>query len=149
MKWLVSTDQRLIGWLEDVYLWIWDRTGVYIGSLIFCAYVGDHVCWGPLKSINFFCIACSGAVCGQRYAAQLKDLRLLNDLQRMWRDLAWRRWFSILVFNMLVLDMITTNVWHFSSDFLMLLWSYLGCVQVREREPKEFVSHPKLARAGA
>lgn len=147
MKWLRTVDDRLVAAIQESYLWVWDRTGVYVGSLMFAAYCGDHVFYGPLKLFNFFFLGVAGVWCAHRYLVQSKDLRWLNDLQRCWRDFALRRFLMIFSAVVLASDIIQANAWHFASNLMFLIFNYLGCVQIREREPKEFFASIKLAGA--
>lgn len=146
---LAAFDARLIELTQEAYLWLWDRTGVFVATLFFAAYVGDHALWGSLTWFDFLLLAIFGALSAHRYLAQSTDLRWLNAHQRAWRDLGPRPYFTIIVIVFLAKDLLQLNAWHFASDCMSLLWSYLGCVQVRDREPKDFFAFRKLAGAGA
>lgn len=148
MKRILAVDTYLIEATQEAYLWLWDWTAVYVATLMFLAYVGDHVCWRALTWLDSAFIAFAGIWIGYRYVAQSKDLRRLNAAQRAWRDFPPRPFFVFIFVGLLAGDILQLNAWHFASDVFMLIWNYLGCVQVREREPKEFFAH-KLARAGA
>lgn len=149
MKTLIAIDNRLIEITQEVYLWLWDRTGVYVATLMFAAYVGDHVCWGPLHVGNFIFLALAGAWASRVYFVQSKDLRRLNDLQRGWRDFVMRPYLTMFGFAMIVEQVLYLDVWRFASNVLMMVWTYLNCVQVREREPKDFFAIRKPVGAGA
>lgn len=149
MKRLHAIEDAIINHVQEAYLWLWDRTGVYVGTLMFAAYVGDHVCWNPLTWVDFAFIGFAGLWAGIRYVAQSQDLRWFNASQRAWKDFSPRPFFSVLVAAFLLADILQLNAWHLASDTMTMLWNYIGCVQVRDREPKEFFPSLKLARAGA
>jgi hypothetical protein len=148
MKRVLAADTFLIEITQEAYLWLWDWTGVYVATLMFAAYVGERFCWGRLGWFDFVLIAFTGTWLGLRYLAQSKDLRSLNAAQRAWRDFTIRPFFSAFVLGALAGDAFQLSAWHVASDAMFLTWNYLGCVQVREREPKEFFAR-KLARVGA
>lgn len=148
MRFLHAADTTIIDLVQEVYLWLWDWIGVYVATLMFAAYVSERVCWDRLGWFDFVLIAFTGAWMGLRYLAQSKDLRSLNAAQRAWRDFTIRQFFSVFVFGSLAVDAFQLSAWHVASDAMFLVWTYLGCVQVREREPKEFFAR-KLVQAGA
>jgi hypothetical protein len=149
MNSLRALDQRIIDLVQEAYLWLWDRTGAYVATFLFASYVADHFCWGPLGWLDFFFLAFFGWWAGIRYVAQSKDLRRLNDVQRAWRDFSPRLYFTLVMLPFVVGHAAQLEAWKLASDGFMFLWIYLACVQVREREPKEFFPSLKPVGAGA
>lgn len=131
-------DAKLIDIVQNAYLWVWDRTGIYVSTLLFILYVGDHFFWAALKWFDFIFLAWAGLWCSYLYVVQSKDLRRLNDDLRQWRDFAVRPYLMILSFSIVMVDVLSLNAWHLASDICWLGWGYLACIQVRDREPKEF-----------
>lgn len=149
MRRLRELDAAIIEILQEAYLWFWDRTGIYAATIIFASVVGNHLCYGPLKTFDFFAIAFCGLWTGQRYIAQAKDLRRFNVLQGYFRDFTFRQCFPVLITTFLVIDLIALTPWQIAGDVLFFLWTYLCCIRVRDREPKDFLSFRKPAGAGA
>jgi hypothetical protein len=146
-NYLHIADERMIEVMQDSYLWLWDRTGVYVGTLFFAFCAADLAFYGNLCWFDFAWLTLMGVIAGIRYVAQTKSLRELNDIQRMWRDI-WGR-FYIVLFTLLFMagDVVLVNWMHFVSDTCNLGYLLIGCIQIREREPKEFF--PSLKPVGA
>lgn len=149
MNKLRTLDDYLVAAAQEIYLWLWDRTGVYVATLLFAAIVGEQICWGPIKIWGFAFLAIFGATSAYAYMVQAKDLRLLNSMQRRWRENGLRLAFTVMVLYFTASDAVKLNAWGSAGSAFLLIWSYLSCVQVRDREPKDLLSTRKLARAGA
>lgn len=148
MNKLLAADTYLIETVQEAYLWLWDRTVVFVATLIFTCVVFENICYG-LGRVAFIQLALMGVFSGYRYAAQQKDLRLPNSLALGWRT-PWLRCFFYMVFALNVAISISEiSIRSFCSDLFFLLWNCLACVQVRDREPKDFFASRKLAGAGA
>lgn len=137
MNYIHKLDNWIIEVVQESYLWIWDRTGIYIGTLIFAACVGDRAFWGSVDWLGFIWLGFMGMQAAWRYLAQSKDLRELNDMQRMYCELTLRFVCALLFFFFLAVSVIEGNFRHIISNVFALMWIYLFCVQVRERDPKE------------
>lgn len=146
---LRALDDHLIRLTQEVYLWLWDRTGVYVATLMFAAVVGDHVFWHPLEIFDFIVLAFFGVWAGVRYVAQAKDLRWLNATQRAWADFWLRRPVMVVIAVLLAGDVLKLDAWRAASDVCSFAWNYLACVQVRDREPQDLLSFRKTVGAGA
>lgn len=147
MKKILVVDKYLIESMQAAYLWLWDRTGVYVASVLFALIVGHHVCYGPLKPLDFALLAIAGTWAGYLYVAQAKDLRQLNSIQRGWRDSPLRLCSVALSAFMLADAAFTIDAWHCAGSILWLAFNYFACVLVRDRKPKDLFSTRKLANA--
>ncbi len=144
-NYLMLADERAIDTIQETYLWFWDRTGVYVGMLAFTLYVIQLLFFLPLNKIDFVFMGFVGVFSGSRYVAQDKDIRLFNAMQREWRNARMR----IVVMGVVFLTMTPVGVgyWRFiGAGTFWFAFSYLLCVQVRDRDPKEWFPRFKLAR---
>lgn len=147
MKKLLAADEYLIEIVQSTYLWLWDRTGVYVASILFVLIVVDHVCYGPLGPFDFTILAIVGAWATYLYVAQAKDLRQLNLMQRAWAGNWFRLLSVILTIAALATALFDLNYWRLASNAAWLAFTYFACVQVRDRDPKDFITLRKLAGA--
>lgn len=147
---MIAIDDKIIAWTQTVYLWLWDRTGIYVATLLFIGIVFSTFLYDRKMGIfDFILVTASAIWCGMRYAVQGKDLRLLNTLQRSWAEWTVRRYLLCLInIPILFLSLLELNPWHVSSNLLSLAWLYLACVQVRDREPPEKLSFAKQNTGG-
>jgi hypothetical protein len=140
-------DDWLIGIVQEAYLWLWDWTGAMVATPFFLAVILDKVCWPRHNWLDYLFAAWMAIVAAAMYRAQSTSLKRFNDMQRRWRDLGLRKFAIILVSAGLIFSVIGSDWQKAASDFFTIAWILLGCVQVREREPKDFFR--VLARAGA
>lgn len=149
MEKLLAADTYVIETVQEAYLWLWDRTGIYVGTMIFSAAVCEHLAYGRLGWGSFFSLALVGAVATTRYIAQQKSFRLLNAMALSWR-MPWLRYFFNVCLTLCVFaDVSKPSLGGFLSDLFFALWNYLACICVRDREPKDFFQFRKLAGVGA
>jgi hypothetical protein len=141
---LLAADTYLIETTQEAYLWLWDRTGVYVATLIFSAVVCSHVVHG-LDWGSFIGLAIMGAFSTQRYIAQQKDLRRLNLLALGWRTPWLRLFYLSILFACVVADIAKFRAGELVGDIFFALWNCLACVQVRDRDPKDLFQTRKLA----
>lgn len=152
---LLRIDAYLIDRTQTAYLWLWDRTGIYVATPMFAACAADHFCYpaqaGWLRIFGIIVLGWFGLWCGVRYLAQAtNDLRRLNAMQRGWAAWSLRPYFILLIVPVFLFqDIVQLNALHTLGDLFFAAWNYLGCVQVRDREPKEFFPSLKPVGAGA
>jgi hypothetical protein len=147
MNLIAEIDSRVISMVQDVYLWLWDRTGVYVGTLIFAFAVLDKVCLARLDFFDFVLVGMMGIWTAGRYLAQANDLRLLNKLARDFSEIWLRIPAIVLIAGVFIYDVLQMNAWRVASHIFFFCWVYLACIQVRDREPKDFL--PSLKPVGA
>lgn len=149
MKRILEADTRMIELTQEAYLWLWDRTGVYVGTLIFMASVVDHSVHLPMRWFHLLSLGFMGLFSGARYAAQQRDLRLLNAAALEFRA-PWLRSVTLgILFGSVIADLTGGKLWLLLGDLSFAIWTYLACVCVRDREPKDLFQPRKLAGAGA
>lgn len=138
MKFLASVDERLILMVQEVYLWLWDRTGVFVGALtavlalIALALTASSILLAVLAGAIFsihgiLLIFIQGAGLGR-----------FNAEARRWR-------YSVLRSLLIAVDLacLLQEAWgghlpHVISYLLIVTaFLYLPCIQIRDREPPE------------
>lgn len=129
--------------IQDAYLWLLDRTGVYVGTLMFATYV--YVAAGAIfaREESFWLwmvlLAMTGWVAGIRYLwqdrAQHERYNMMAMFMEQWR---WRHTFNIFIGMVLIFEIITLNPLAASQEIAFLVYGYLLLIKIREREKKPF-----------
>lgn len=146
MNLIAEIDNRVIRMVQEVYLWLLDRTGVYVGTLIFAFGAIDNFCLG-LTFFRFVMLALIGVWSAGRYLAQATDLRRLNRFARNFADTWFRVPITVVLAGSLTFEVCQLNWWRVTAHASFFCWLYLACIQVRDREPKDFL--PSLKPVGA
>jgi hypothetical protein len=135
MNILKSIDDALIRFAQDAYLWLWDRTGVYVGTVVFLAYsVGVATLRGAIMSSILFVISAI-TLALPRYFAQGKSLGLLNAMQRAW---AASRLRMVATVFLCLLTLVSLDHLSEAIGLVSIISSWVfACVQVRDRKPPE------------
>lgn len=146
-------DQKLIEYVQAVYLWLFDRTGVYVASIAFAfialltagwLYRDYFPAWFTLLIFVIISLALS-----QPYQLQDKGLfDAFNMISREYQKSFFRR-FAVLITGVFFVQSIvfflvtlkTKYLGYVCTDFLLLCWLYLSCVQIRKRNPPEKKYH--------
>lgn len=128
--------------IQDAYLWLLDRTGVYVGTLMFVCYVwiaAISVYRGESLWIWMLLLAIVGWVAGVRYLWQDKaQHERYNSLAMFMEQWPWNHVFNIFLGSMFFGFMIMLNPISASQQLAFLLYSYLLMVKIRERDKKPF-----------
>lgn len=132
----MKIDAWIIRWIEAGYLWLFDRTGVMVGSLMTVSMlVSIFIMKAPLvwKAVL---IALLMWTTWEYYEDQAKErYKKFNDRARYNQDGWWR----LIVMGFTVggtVQHLGDYLYHF-SDLTFWVWIWLSCVQVRERQPPE------------
>lgn len=133
--WVLSKNQ-------DAYLWLLDRTGVYVGTLLFLCYVYVAVVavfrQEPIW-LWMILLAMAGWVGGVRYLwqdkAQHKRYNSLAMFMEQWR---WRHPFNVIIGTVFVGEVVTLNPLAASQEIAFLVYGYLLLIKIRERDKKPF-----------
>jgi hypothetical protein len=134
-------DDAIIDIFTDGYLWLWDRTGIYLATIMFWGiilFTGISLITSKLPVLDII-IALVWIIMILPYYIFQKEgnLTVVNSMSRRWRYSFGRSMAYALQIGMLVGGFymgdnhlpITLSVW---------LVQYLLCVQIRDREPKSF-----------
>lgn len=136
IKRIVELDAKLIDLAQDGYLWMFDRTGIYLGT---CQALLLLAAQPFLPKQDAFSIGFAAIIMlslAWRYHLQQRAMyAVANAIARSFRDTPWR--WPFIVF-MLTVAALPPYDWHAVAAILELLnLTYLSCVQIRERQPKD------------
>lgn len=150
MRWLRRLDDKVVEGFTKAYLWLFDWTGVYVGSVIgvcVAAMVAQSISspklgWSSaaLDTLLLLPIAVSRWIIQHSF-----DGKFYNDLAEMART----HWISLALRIVFILFMwvsfLRAPVWFWvTRDITFIALIYLTCVKIRPREPKKFFEE-KLA----
>lgn len=147
---LKSIDNKIIEAVQGAYLWLFDRTGIYVGTLMFALMTADMICWRypqTFRPIDAVFLVILSTVAAGRYWMQGKGAEHLNALALHARELTIRKIFMALWPALIVMHVHDMQPWKVVSDLLCIVWQYLMVVLIRDREPKDFFEQRKLARS--
>ena len=137
-----KADAWLISKIQDAYLWLLDRTGVYVATLGFGIYVViglAEVMDGSMPWLWFVLIALVGLSVVPRYLMQDKGQNeRFNALSMAMTEWRWRHLISILIFDMAVVSAITLHPWGILANIGFVLYGYLSLIMIRDRDKKPF-----------
>jgi cobalamin synthase len=134
---------------QEAYLWIWDRTGVYLATVLIVTYLSSMFAethgFGPVK---IFMMAVTLAWHGVMWWLQSQNqYDAMNSAARGVRDSRFFRMGIWVIVLIIMMDAVRRNAWDVSSNVLFLLWAVGLGTQIREREPPErWFAAPETAR---
>lgn len=138
MKFLAALDERLIALVQEAYLWLWDRTGVFVGTLVatlmlIAAWLTTEILWGGALLAAVFTIY--GVVLIFMQGAGLASF---NVQARRWRGSILRILLIVYDVASLLGEVYSGHLAHALAGILIIVSVlYLPCVQLRDREPPE------------
>lgn len=148
MNKLAEIDAKLIDLTQDAYLWLFDRTGVYVAtlSMILCmgANSSNLTAPGTLVSIALF----GGSQIGPYVLQHKKLFTSFNATARYWRSSAFRIAGCVFIAGLAGGHLFNGKLSMALSDVVCLfVMAFCFSVQIREREPKEWF--PRLVMVGS
>lgn len=143
---MIKFDTWLITNMEDAYLWIYDRSGVYLGTVGMIAMVisamVDLVSYtdqGFLKGLTIFNVALIGFNMFQINSRQSKEEYLLHNLiADFFRSSKVRCGFFFVFYTFVVLHTIRLDGLKVVSDLAFIVVMVSVTIRLREREPKDW-----------
>lgn len=142
-------DQAFLKVLQESYLWLFDRTGIYAGTVRLFILAAAVCCWRgnslALELLNvFICVV----VCGlQFYTQNSRSEEVFNYLADLWERASFRHingWLNGTFCSAAVILVLfgEKDIWHwigFSANRILCIafWNF-GAVKIRPREPKKF-----------
>lgn len=147
-SWLIDRHQR-------AYLWIYDWTGIYVGTLAsLLVFVGQAISQSLISAVilNLLISTPNLIYNGWMYYQQSKnDLKGFNiralGLQKFG---IYLRLFMVSAFITISISAAIDHLWGSIGNIICLASSiYLTAIMIREREPKEWFKKSKLAMEGA
>ena len=135
-------DTWLISKIQDAYLWLLDRTGIYVATLAFSIYAvictleimdgGTAWIWGAI-------LIFVGLGVVPRYLMQDKGQNeRFNALSMALAEWHWRHQLNITIALLGVSSAITLHPWNGLADIGFVLYGYLSLVMIRDRDKKPF-----------
>lgn len=136
-------DELITRMMQEIYLWIFDRTGVYIGSLMVVHAALITALALPMHEGNFWKIFCAGflliclMIAGTVWHLQMiSSNSLFNAVALSYRDNMLRPCLLVFFCVVGVADAISGKFYDAAWDALLCLNNYYQCIMIRDREPK-------------
>lgn len=136
-------DAWVLSKIQDAYLWLLDRVGVYVGTLMFATYV--YAAAGAVLARNeplwlwLILLAMTGWVAGIRYLwqdkAEHERYNMMAMFMEQWR---WRHIINVFLGMALIIEIITLSPLAASQEIAFLVYGYLLLIKIRERDKKPF-----------
>jgi len=150
MKIYRKFDAWIIAGLNDLYLWLLDWTGVYIGTITFLMGAEQVAFLIYIKAAWFaaFMLLMILVNAGIRYHQQAMGLVARYNLAAEWFEKSPIRT-ALIAFGvgLIMADIIQYRWWYLFDGAITQALLYLWCLKIRERQKKEF-RLPKLAMQG-
>lgn len=135
-----KADQWVIQKFQDAYLWLLDWTGVRVGTLQVitgggASFIGwvNHQHWLFVVGIGVMLLV--GAF---RNHTQDSDHDCFNFVAMRQEESLFRKLFTAWLIGGMLAAVILLRPASFAFELLWFVCTYLNCVKVRDREPKEF-----------
>lgn len=127
---------------QDGYLWLLDRTGIYVATIAFFEYAASCALGilGGSGAILFLCVlAVVGLGLAHKYLMQDKgENEKFNLIAMMMESQSWRHWFNIIVLLFAVFEVYEIKPYSVLADLGFIYYGYLFLVKIRDRDKKPF-----------
>jgi hypothetical protein len=145
-KLYVKLDEYLLALCQETYLWVFDRTGIYVATVMFMLYAvvaalqlllnqGSPWVWLPL-------IVFVGLSASTQYRLQDKGPVPFNAMSLAVRSLPLRFYVNFFMLSLLLAQafslVIRFDLAGFISQVLFVLYGYFQVVLIRDRDKKPF-----------
>lgn len=139
----IKLDRYLIDGSQNSYLWLLDRTGVYLATILMVAHIGSFACLtlrdGKLSWLWMGFVLILGLGDMIRYWWQEKEqYDAINAGAMEFEAWKWRHFGNGWFIAMLLLDLIRLTPWDAGFDICLLGAQYLMTVKVRKQDKKPF-----------
>lgn len=135
-------DAYLIERINTAYLWLLDRTGVYVATLAFITYTAMvALLLANGRSIWFWLpvLAFVGLSMGHKYLMQDKGQNDIFNLGAMqWESWRWRHYFNISIVIFIIVEIIALTPIEAIIDIGFVTYGYLLTIKIRDRDKKPF-----------
>lgn len=138
----LKADAWVISKTQEAYLWLFDRTGVYVGTLMFASYTFTvALCFirsGPAWWLFLF-LASIGWTSGVRYLWQDKGEHVrYNAVSLMVERATWRYGFNLFMIACVIFDFLGLHFVQGLEETGFLVYSFLLTTKIRDRDKKPF-----------
>lgn len=146
MRKIAEIDEKIIDRLQEAYLWLFDRTGVYVATTSMVLIIMWFVV-GNLRSPDYMWLTLLGLVaciiCG---LAQISRYRLqdraqyekFNAIALLSRQDDIRISFQSILAVFAALDALNLDVLSFIRDMCLIIYFMTFAIMIRERDKKPF-----------
>lgn len=147
----MKMDGWIISALQDTYLWLLDRTGVYVATVSFATYTvvaGLNIAQGAFPTWAWIVLlAFVGLSSGHKYLMQDKGKNeSLNFSAMRMEEWRWRHSINIALFCFLIIALLALDVVEIIEQLGFLLFGYCFLIKVRDRDKKPlFKKAPQMA----
>jgi hypothetical protein len=139
--WL-KVDAWILKYIQEIYLWLLDRTGVYVATACFSIYAivglsevaegGRAWLWGSMLIFAALSLI-------PKYLMQDRcENERFNAISMAMAGFPWRHWITIPIGLVAIAEVITLHPLSALSDFGFVLYSYLSIIMIRDRDKKPF-----------
>lgn len=148
-------DDFIINGVQTVYLWVLDRTGVYVGSLMVAnsgiafvagyradASVAFKIVWA-IVTLSFLLQACA-----RWFMQHHLSHNVYNAGALVAREMPLRLYGVCFIFGTLAIDLLLLDLRSIVINCACLLHIQSMCILIRDREPKEWLSFAKPVPQG-
>ncbi len=136
-------DEKMIKLVQDAYLWVFDRTGIYIATvsmiMTVLAYSLITLERDKVDFITLFGLAIIGLHCMFKYKLQhAGSYEAYNANARLWQQSRLRFYLLCFWIGIILSDVFRGSILGFASSVLItVLFHYVWVCQIRKREPPE------------
>lgn len=146
MKLVKKIDDLLIDATQRAYLWLYDWTGVYVGTVTFVMCVTIVILYEvrgrPVIWVDFLFLGINGIWSCVAYLWQSTDrVDEFNSSADMRRTSIGRVVLNGSITVFLTMAIVDMNLLAVVSEFVWVALSYMIVVKIRKREPKNFWEH--------
>ena len=146
---LGKIDEAILHGLQKAYLWFFDRTGVYVASIIGAVFVlamGVSITqrvWFDVGVLGFMGLL----MLPLRWAQQNSNETAYNALSMVLQSQSIRRPYVLLaIFVMIPIMVLRGSLSGTCFQAVCLIHVYFNCLMIRKRDPKSFFEKaPRLA----
>jgi hypothetical protein len=138
----LKADAWILSKTQDFYLWLLDRTGVYVATCGFAIYAG--ICTAELLNGGTLwlwlpLLALVGLTMGPKYLMQDRaehvGFNFIASSMEAWR---WRHGLNAAITSCVLLGVILLEPLTMVANLGFLLYGYLMLVRIRDRDKKPF-----------
>jgi hypothetical protein len=140
-------DEKVCDWIENFYLWWFDRTGVMLATVAMTIILIAYFLMGAYTHIvGVFLLGLVGLFWGLNYNMQASGKHeLCNGYAIAWRGATFRLFCTFYNGMSLIMGFVVGPInWNMQiGTVLMILYGYICCIRLRDRDKKPFFE-PKL-----
>ncbi len=143
----LKLDNWIISYLQNLYLWLLDRTGVYVATLMFVTYVGGFspdIIRGEFPWWNLMFIGLAALIIAIPYQEQNNgDIKRYNAFAIKIEGLFLRHAFNSFQIGLAVGSVIAGRYINSAGCLVMLIYQYLWVIKIRDRDKRPFFEKKK------